>query len=184
MFGSVPNRGPPDGIVAVFLQSADVSGEAAQHVNNLGIVLGIGSELLDGGGVEQHGGELGGGDLKADLGNLGGVILAKVIGEIILQVRELKLALLFGAPFHITAASFPIGDVAFSDRDFHLVESSNDFGMGNIVVEHAIDHVALQFRETSDFTVASMRFGGACQVVVEMLDGQSARAGGWSGRMA
>src|SRR5436190_17195719 len=156
MFGSVADRAPVDGVVAVFLQSADVSGEAAEHVHNLGIVLGVGSELLDGGGIQQHGGELGGGDLKAYLGDLGGVVLAEVIGEIILQVGELKLALLFGAPFLIAAASFPIGDVAFSDRNSFLVESSNDFGMGKVIVEHAVDQVALQFRETGDFTVASM----------------------------
>ena len=89
-----------------FCKGVDVSGKAAEHVNDLGVFFGLGGELLDGLGLEEHRGELGGSDLEADLGKLAGVIFAEVIGEAILHESELELALLLGAPFLCSRRGF------------------------------------------------------------------------------
>lgn len=65
--------------------------------------------------------------MKADFRELLGVVFAQVIGEMILEVRKAKLVLLFGAPFLVTAASAPIGDIAFGDGDVALRKSPDDF---------------------------------------------------------
>jgi hypothetical protein len=104
--------------------------------------------------VHEEGSELGGGDLKADFGKLLGVVFAEVIGEVILEVREAELVLLLGAPFLITAASAPVGDIAFIDGDVALGKSPDDFGIGNVVVEEFVDHVAFEFGQAGDFAVA------------------------------
>jgi hypothetical protein len=36
-----------------------------------------------------------------------------------------------------------------------FLEGSDDFGMRDVVAEHAIDHVAFEVREARDFSVAS-----------------------------
>ena len=88
-----------------------MGGKAAEHVNDVGIFLGVGGELLGSFRLEEHEGELGGSDLETDLGKLAGVVFAEVIGQVILQEGELELALLLEAPFFIAAASFPVAGV-------------------------------------------------------------------------
>jgi len=68
----------------------------------------------------------------------------------------------WGAPITITATGFPIGDIALGDCDTVFVERADNSGMGNVVAEHAVDHVAEVIRKTGDFAVASFGPGGAC----------------------
>jgi len=111
--------------------------------------------------VHEEGSELGGGDLKADFRQLLGVVFAEVIGEMILEVREAELVFLLGTPFLVTAASAPIGDIAFSDGDVALGKSPDDFGIGNVVVEEFVDHIAFEFGQAGDFAVAHALTEGA-----------------------
>src|SRR2546428_459626 len=74
MFRCSPGGGFLDAFVAVFLQRVNLGGKAAEHVNDLGIFFGVGSQLLSSLRVEQHGRELGGGDLETDFGKLAGVV--------------------------------------------------------------------------------------------------------------
>jgi hypothetical protein len=57
----------------------------AEHIDDFGVFFGRGGKLADGIGIEEHGGELGGSDLEADLRNLLGVIFTEVIREMILH---------------------------------------------------------------------------------------------------
>lgn len=81
--------------------------------------------------------------------------------EVVLEKASFKSAVLLGAPIAIAATSFPVGDIALSNRDAVFVEGANDFGMGDVVAEHAVDHVAEVKRKTGDFAVASFGLGGA-----------------------
>ena len=80
---------------------------------------------------------------------------AEVFGEVVLEEAGFEGAVLFGAPVVVAAASFPVGDVALGDADAEFVEGANDFGMGDVVAEHAVDHVAFEVGKTGDFAVAS-----------------------------
>ena len=62
--------------------------------------------------------------------------------------------LLLSAPFLIAAAGLPIGDIAFGNVDAELVESADDFGIREVVEEHAVDQVALEFGQAGDFAIA------------------------------
>ena len=99
--------------------------------------------------------------MKADFGKLAGVVFAEVLGKVVLEKAGFERAVLLDAPVAIAAARFPIRDVAFGDGDAVFVESADDFGMGNVVAEHAIDQVALSVREAGDFASAGFGFGGA-----------------------
>ena len=99
-------------------------------------------------------GEMGRSELQADFGKLAGVVLAQVFGEVVLKKPDFQRPVLYGAPFLVAATGFPVGDVALGDDDADLVESVNDAGVGKIVAEHAIDHVALNIGQAGDFAVA------------------------------
>ena len=77
-------------------------------------------------------------------------MFAEVIGEMILELGEAQLVLLLGAPFLVTAASAPVGDVAFGDGDAALAKCPDDFGIGNMVMEEFVDHVAFEFGQAGD----------------------------------
>jgi hypothetical protein len=53
-----------------------------------------------------------------------------------------------------------VGDVTLGHKDIEIAESLDDFGMGNVVLEHAIDHVAMELGQPGDFAFAGMRPGG------------------------
>jgi len=55
--------------------------------------------------------------LKADLGELAGIVLAEELDEVVLEQTVLESALLFEAPFFETAAGFPVGD---GNADFEM----------------------------------------------------------------
>jgi len=146
--------------VAVFLQRVDLAGEAAEDGDGPGEFFGSRGELLTGFGFGEKFGEMGSGRLEADFGNLAGIVLAKVLEEIFLEEPGFDGAVLFEAPVFVAAACFPIGDVAAGDVDAKFLESANDFFVGHIVLQHAVDHVAFGLRQAGDFAVAAFRTGG------------------------
>ena len=136
------------------LQFAEPDGAFIESLDDLGVFTGVGEQGGGGLGVHQQGGQLGGGDLEADFGELLGIVLAEVIGEVVLEVSQAELVVLLGAPFLVAAASAPVGDIAFGDGDAELGEGPDDFAVGDVVVEELVDHIALEFGQASDFAVA------------------------------
>jgi hypothetical protein len=147
-------------LVAVALEVEDLAGESAEGPDGAREFIGIGSELLSGLGFKEVFGEFGGGELEADFGELGGLGGAEVFGEVVLAEAVLDSAVLLGAPVAIAAAGFPIGDVALGDVVAVFAEGIFDSGMGNIVAEHAVDHVAFEVGEAGDFAIPN--FGREC----------------------
>ena len=123
-------------------------------VDDLGVFVWVGEKGTGGLWVHEEGGQLGGGDLETDFGELLGIVLAEVIGEVVLEMREADLVVLLDAPFVVTAAGAPVGDIAFGDGDSAFGECPDDFGVGNVVVEEFVDHIAFEFGQASDFAIA------------------------------
>jgi hypothetical protein len=105
------------GIIAIFLECVDVAGEAADRGDRTGEFVGLSGELLLGFRFEEELGEVRGGSLKADLGELIGVNLAEMFEQVVLENAAFDGAVLFGAPFSVAAAGFPVGDVTFGDAN-------------------------------------------------------------------
>src|ERR1043166_3658382 len=116
----VADAGAAHIFVPILLQLAEAGRALIESIHDPGIVVRVGEERGGGLRIHEQGSELGGGDLKADFGKLLGVVFAEVIGEMILEVSKAELVLLLGAPFLVTAASAPIGDIAFGDGDAAL----------------------------------------------------------------
>jgi len=145
----------------------ELASEPAENVNGGRKFFGLGSELFADVWLKEELGELGSGELKADFRELGGVGGAEMFDEIVLVETSFKRAILFNAPFAIAAAGFPVRDVAFGDYDGVFIESADDSGVGNVIAEHAIDHVADGMGKASDFAVAGFWGGGArCWLMV------------------
>ena len=117
--------------------------------------------MLLGLGIEEEFTELGGSELETDFGEMGGVGGAEVIGEVVLSEACGDDAFLFEPPIVVAAASFPIGDVAHCDADAVFLDSIGDICVGNVVLEHEVDHVAKRFGEAGDFAVATEFAGGS-----------------------
>jgi len=154
------------GIVAIFLESMELAREPTENVNGGRKFFGVGSELFADVCFEEELGELCGCELKADFGELGGVGGAEMFDEVILEEASFQSAVLLVAPFAIAAARLPIRNVARGGRDTVFGESVGDFGMGNVVAQHAVNHVADGMRKPSDFAVATDFAGGGWWMVV------------------
>ena len=142
------------GLVAVFLEDVNLAGEAAKDADGASEFFGFGGELCARFWFEEELGEFGGNELEADFGELAGVVFAKMFEEVVLEEASFEGAILSEAPVAITAASFPVGDVAFGNFEGEFVESVDDLGVGDVVAKHAIDHVTDGVGEPSDFAVA------------------------------
>ena len=123
------------GLIAIFLEHLQVPGEPAEVGDGLVTDCGGGTEAVLSFGFEQILREVGGGDLEADFWKQGGIGLADVLEEVVLDEAVFEGALLLGAPGFIAAAGFPIGNVAFGDANAVLVESIDDLFIGNVVTE-------------------------------------------------
>jgi hypothetical protein len=110
--------------------------------------------LLAGFGFEEELGEFGGSELEADFGELAGVVFAEVFEEIVLEEASFEGAILSDAPVAIAAACFPVGDVAFGEFELEFIECVDDLGVGDVIAEHAVDHVADGIGEAGDFAFA------------------------------
>jgi hypothetical protein len=148
------------GVVAVLLEEMKVTGDAAQVRDGAGEFFRIGGELLFGVGFEKEFAELGSSELEADFGEMGGVGGAEVIGEVILAETFGDDAFLLESPVVVAAASFPVGDVADGDADAVFFDGIGDVRVGNVVLEHEVDHVADWFGKAGDFAVATDFAGG------------------------
>lgn len=148
-------------VVAIFLKSIELASEAAENVNGRREFFGVRSELFANVWLKEKLRELSGSELKADFGELGGVVGAEVFGEIVLKEASFNGAILSDTPVTIAATGFPVGNVAFGDFDVVFVEGTDDFGMRDIVLEHSIDHVADGIGKSGDFASAGFGFGSA-----------------------
>jgi hypothetical protein len=143
------------GLVAVFLEDVNLAGKPAEDADRTSEFFGFGGELFAGFGFEEELGQFGGNELKADFGELAGVIFAEVFEEIVLEEAGFECAILCDAPVAIAATSFPVGDVAFGDSEVEFAEGVDDLRVRDVVAEHAVDHVADGVGEAGDFAVAS-----------------------------
>lgn len=149
------------GVVAVFLEGVDLGGQAAEKGEETGIFIGGSGELVPVFGINEEAGDLGGGELEADLGQLGGVGNAEVLGEIVLEQAGIEGTIVFLAPFFIAATGFPVGNIAPGDLEAMFIQGTDDFVVGDIVAEHAIDHVAFEVGEPGNFAISGFGAGSA-----------------------
>jgi hypothetical protein len=113
--------------------------------------------------VKEDLGEAGGGGLKADFGQFGGIVAAEMIEEVILVEAVLEDEVLFEAPFEVTAGG-PVGDVALRNVKTAFIKGEDDVFVVDAVAEHAVDHVALKFWEAGDEAgAAGLALGGGGQ---------------------
>ena len=125
-FGVVSGTEFLGGSVAVFLEVMDLAGETAKGGDVAHIGLRIGGELLFSLRAEQELGEPGGGELEAHFGDLAGVVFPQMLEEVVLLEPGFQGAILLGAPFFVTAARFPVGDIPFGDAKAVFFESFAD----------------------------------------------------------
>jgi hypothetical protein len=151
---AIPGAEGPGGVIAVFLQGLDFACEAALEFDELRVFLRVGEEFAHEVGPEEDSGEAGSGGLEADLGEFGGVMAPEELSEIVLEGAELEGVRLGGAPFLVAATGFPVRDVTFGDLKAAFLEGEDDSGVGQIVREHAVNHVAFEFGEVGDLAVA------------------------------
>jgi len=149
------------GLVAVFLEDVDLAREPAEDADGASEFFGFGGELLARLGFEEELGELGGSELEADFGELAGIAFAEVFEEVVLEEAGFEGAILFDAPVAVATASFPVGDITFGDFELVFVECTDDFGMRDVVAEHAVDQVADGVGKAGDFAVAGAGLIGA-----------------------
>ena len=90
--------------------------------------------------------------------------------EVVLGEASFQSAVLLVAPFSITAACFPVGNVARGGCDPVFGEGFGDSGMGDVVAEHAVDHVANGIGEAGDFAVATDFAGRARGWIIGLVD--------------
>ncbi len=162
--------------IAELLKLKDLIADAAEHGDDGKGLLRV--ELA----AENGLGKAGGGELKADFGELGRVVVEEV-DEGILVKAGLDEECLVEAPLAVAAAGGPIGDIAGSNFEAALGKGVGDFVVGDGVSEHAADHVALNFGQASDSAVASFGFGGAVlgglRVGQESQGGRLGSGAGW-----
>jgi CBS domain-containing protein len=142
------------GIVAVFLEGLDFTGQAALNFDEFGIFLGIGEQFADEVGPEEDSGEGGSGRLEADFRDFRGVMATERFGEVVLESVEFEGVGLSGTPFSVAAVGFPIGDITFGDLEVAFLEGGDNFAVGEVIREHPIDHVAFGLGEVGNFTIS------------------------------
>ena len=76
--------------------------------------------------MDEDLGEASGGGLKADFGELGGIVAAEMIDQVVLVEAVLEDEILFEAPFEVTAGG-PIGYVALRDVKAGVVRAATIF---------------------------------------------------------
>jgi len=131
------------------LQEGDLSVQATMDIHHLGKRAEIGLDVLGASGfLDEDLGDSRGSGLEADLGQLGGVVAAKMIDQLILVQPVLEHEIMFEAPLEMAAS----GQLEML-RSVTVKPSSSrrdDVLVRDAVAEHAVDHVALDFGETSD----------------------------------
>ena len=169
------------GLIALFLESGNFPGYAAEGVDQAGIHLRPGGELV-GGFLQEKLGDAGGGGLKADFGQFGGIFAAEVVEEVILFEVVLENEFLLGLPFEVAAVG-PVRNVLFGQGEAAFAQGVDDVLIGEPIGEHTVDHVALGFRQASHMALAAafaiLEAGGRTG---NLDDGGRAVVGGAEGR--
>jgi len=138
-------------VIAEFLQVQQFFVDAAEEGDGRlefgDIAIGAGGES---GFAEEQLGKADGGGLEADLGQVGRVIAAVILEEIVLTERGLEGVVVEGAPFGVAAVGDPIRDVAFGDDEAELFDGLGDFLIGNAAANEAADQIAFVLGQGSD----------------------------------
>jgi hypothetical protein len=143
------------GIIALFLESAELAVEAAKEVHHLGESTEVGFEVVGADAfLEECFGKSSRSGLEADFGEIGSVVAAEMIEQVVLVEAVLEDVVLFELPLEVTAGG-PVGDVAFGEVEIGFVESSDDIFVRDAVADHAVDHVALEFGKAGDVAGAT-----------------------------
>ena len=142
------------GIVPIFLEPVELAIETAESVYGGRKFFGVSSELFGSVLLQEELRELGGGELNADFRDLGGVGGAEMFDEVVLEEASFDRTVLLVAPIAIAAPRLPVRNVALRSCDTVFGEGIGDFGMGNVVAEHAVDQVANGMGKPGDFAVA------------------------------
>src|SRR6266849_4442493 len=105
-----------------------------------------------------------------------------MIDQLILVEPVLKNQIMFEAPFKM-AASGPTGDVALSHGKAFFVKGGDDVLVRDAVAEHPVDHVALDFGETSDAASTARLVGldGGGEQIETRNPKSEARSGSYGG---
>ncbi len=151
----------PVSFVAFLLEFLETHRNSIQGLDGFGVFGRISEEHLGGFGVHELGGELSGGNLQASLGDLLSVMFAEIIGHVILDLSETDLVFLLGAPFFVTAAGTPVGDIALGNANAALFQGPDYPGIFSVVLEELVNEIAFELGETSDLAVAQMGGGSA-----------------------
>ena len=115
----------------MFLNRGDLAIEAAEKVDEGGIVLEMCFGVIGGGEFpEEDLGEACGGGLHADFAEFVGIVTAEEIDQVILIGAVLEYMFLGERPFEI-AAGCPVGNIAFSDGETEFGEGADDVLVGN-----------------------------------------------------
>jgi hypothetical protein len=143
------------GIVAKLLSGGDFAIEAAEEVDEPGVVVEVSFGVLGGGQfLEEELREASGGGLESDFGYFRGIIAPEEVEKVVLVEAVLEDSLLFEPPFEVASGS-PVGDVSFVDGEAGIVEGGHDVFVRDVVPEHAVDHVAFEFGEGSNAAMAA-----------------------------
>jgi hypothetical protein len=163
---------------AIILESDEFAVETAEEHNVRGEGLEVGLKLAGGGLVDQELGDLGGSGLEADFGEVGGGVAAEVFNEVVLVEAGGDGEFLLESPFVVAAAGGPVGDVAFRDGDGVLGEGLDDLGVGDAVLEHAADQVAVGLGKAGDDAVAASFAESKSRLRVQRADDGTRAVGG------
>jgi hypothetical protein len=153
------------GIIALFLGRADLAIEPAEEVHELGETCEVSFRVLAAVEFLEHDlGEASGGGLKTDFGEFRSIVTAEEIQQLILVETVFDDVFMDQAPFG-EAADGPVGDVFFANSVAGFAEGAGDILIGNAVVEHAVNHIALDCRERGNKAAATefSRMGGKGQ---------------------
>ena len=151
------------GFIAVLLEGLDFTGEAALELDEFGVFFGGGDEFAHEIGPQENGREAGSGRLEADFREFGRIMAAEKAGQVVLKGAEFEGALPGDGPFFVPAAGFPVRDVAFRDGEAAFLKGGDDFAVGEIVRQHAIDHVAFEHWKMSDLAIARLARGAGLE---------------------
>ncbi len=109
--------------------------------------------------------------MESDFGEFGSIMAAEELGEVILEHAEFEGLGLGSTPFGVAATGSPIGDVAGGDVQAEVAEGGGNFMVGDVVGEHAVDHLAFEFREVGDLAVTRL----AVRAVLKRLERSGAK---------
>ena len=141
--------------VPILLEREQASAEPAEGVEHTEVIMGVGLEVVfvgAGGQIIELLGELSDGELEADEGEFGGVIVAGNFEKTLLRRAQFSAAFA-GQEFVLVTAFVPVGDVFEAEADALFGQFLADLFVGKPVVETLVNKIALSFGQVGDFAV-------------------------------